>query len=441
MLFPRAGGLVRFDVPRSQLNYQKTVGDGTSSSVFMAPLRWIGRTFPEAPLRLREYVSQDELGDPLVGHELLKLMRRPNPYYSGQAFLKAMTLSYNADGNAYAMIVRNRFGLPVQLWWVPHQLMEPKREEGSRNFIDYFEYQTGDGLPTKVPPSDVFHWRDGVDPMNTMKGMSPMKGLLREVFTDDEAAQFTAQLLRNMGVPGLVMSPADESMSFGSDDDKRSLKRKLKAATTGDGRGEPVILDGAVKLEQFGFTPQQMDLKALRRLPEERVTATLGVPAIVCGLGAGLDRSTFANFEEAVKQAWEGKLVPDLREYASEVQHQLLPAFEADPDRFLVDHDYTNVRAMQDDQDALAERMVKVVNGGLATVREGREKLGMPVDESHDIYLRPLNLIEVRADELGQKPDPVDPPEDDPKPDPADDADEGDGAGDDADPFGSGAAS
>lgn len=441
MLFPRTGGMVRLDIPRAQFDYQRTVGDGTGSSVFMAPLRWIGRTFPEAPLRIREYVDADQLGDPIVGHPLLLLMRRPNPYYSGQAWLKAMTLSYNADGNGYSIIIRNKFGMPVQLWWVPHQLMEPRREEGSRNFIDYFEYQTGDGMPQRISPDDVFHWRDGVDPMNTMKGMSPMKGLLREVFTDDEAAQFTAQLLRNMGVPGLVVSPADDSMTFGSGDDKRALKRSLKAATTGDARGEPVILDGAVKLDQFGFNPQQMDLKQLRRLPEERVTATLGVPAIVCGLGAGLDRATFSNFEEAVTQAWRGKLVPDQRELASEVQHQLLPAFEPNPERFLVDHDYSTVPAMQEDQDALAGRMVKLVNGGLATIREGREPLGLPVDDSHDVYLRPLNLIEVPKDQLGMESregvDDSEDPADDPPADPADDGE--DGAGDDADPFASAA--
>ena len=50
------------------------------------------------------------------------------------------------------------------------------------------------------------HFRFGLDPENDRKGRSPLAGVLREVFTDDEAANYTASLLRNMGVPGIIVS-------------------------------------------------------------------------------------------------------------------------------------------------------------------------------------------------------------------------------------------
>ena len=74
--------------------------------------------------------------------------------------------------------------------------------------------------------------------------------------------------------------------------DVEDMKAKIQASFTGDRRGEPLVLGRGVQVQQFGFSPGEMDLKELRRLPEERISGGLGIPAIVAGLGAGLDRST-----------------------------------------------------------------------------------------------------------------------------------------------------
>jgi hypothetical protein len=118
--------------------------------------------------------------------------------------------------------------------------------------------------------------------------------VLREVFTDNEAADFTATLLRNMGVPACSSARRRGAVST-----RRTRRRRRKATSEtkfhGDRRGEPIVMTGATKVEQFGFSPEQLLLRELRRIPEERITAVLGIPAIVAGLGAGLARSTFTN--------------------------------------------------------------------------------------------------------------------------------------------------
>src|SRR5581483_6204053 len=125
---------------------------------------------------------------------------------------------------------------------------------------------------------------------------------------DDEAANFTAALLRNMGVPGVVVSP--EQGATVSQEDADVTKAYVKSKFTGDNRGEPLVLSGPTKVQQFGFSPEQLLLKELRRIPEERVSAVLGVPAMVAGLGAGLDRSTFTNYAEAREAAYEQAIIP-----------------------------------------------------------------------------------------------------------------------------------
>jgi HK97 family phage portal protein len=407
-MFPR-GGWGMFSVPRGAFNYAQSVGDGLGSSVIVAPLRWLQRNFAEAPVRLRRRDGDDLTT--VASHPFLTLLSRPNEHYSGTVLLKGTVASWELDGNAYWLIALNAQGRPVQAWYTPHTLVEPKRRDGSPNFIDYFEYAPGDGTTQLIAPigfdrSDIpgitpgwamLHFQDGIDPNNTMKGASGFRSLLREVFTDDEAAQFTASLLRNMGVPGLIISPADDGGGLApvGEQDVKDTKAAVKAATTGDARGEPIIMTAPTKIQTIGFNPQELNLRDLRRIPEERVTAVMGIPAVVVGLGAGLDRSTFANMAEAKDSAYEDKILPMQRDLAETLWLKLLPQFEVNTDVFRVDFDLSEVRALQDDTDKKATRVTGLVNGGVLSLAEGRELLGQPVRDEHRVYRVPMNLIEV----------------------------------------------
>jgi phage portal protein BeeE len=213
------------------------------------------------------------------------------------------------------------------------------------------------------------------------KGYSPLKSVLREVFTDDEAANFTASLLKNMGVPGVVVSP-EKGVTL-NDGDAEETKAYVKANFTGDKRGEALVMTGATKVEQFGFSPEQLTLKELRRIPEERVSAVTGVPAIVAGLGAGLDRSTFTNYAEAREAAYEQAIIPTQTLLGEEVWFQLLPDFEARTrSGWKAGFDLSNVRVLQEDRfqprEAARPRRARRLGLGRREARARRE--GLPVD-------------------------------------------------------------
>jgi hypothetical protein len=204
-------------------------------------------------------------------------------------------------------------------------------------------------------------------------------------------------LLRNMGVPGLLVSP-DQGDYSPTSDEVDETKTYLRQMFTGDRRGEPLVMTGPTKVTQFGFSPDQLNLKELRRIPEERVTAVLGVPAIVAGLGAGLDRSTFTNMGEAREMAYESCIIPAQRLIGEELRHQLAGDFEPDVERVEVGFDLTKVRVLSEDEERMARRWDLMVKGGWVTVGEGRRAVGLPVDETHDVFLRPLNTTELAAD-------------------------------------------
>jgi HK97 family phage portal protein len=387
-----------FTLARSTVDWLKEVGDGTSSSTVMAPLLWICRTFPEAPPGLWELLDNGQ-EEQVRDHPLLRLLQRPNLHYTGPILWMATLMDWSVDGNAYWLKIRDQDGIVRELWWVPHWLIEPvSNPDDPSVFVWYYAYSPGDSEPLRIDPNDVVHFRFGLDSDDTRKGYSPLKSVLREVFTDDEAAAFTASLLRNMGVPGLVVSPKDASQIL-SEQDAKDAKRYVKEAFGGDRRGEPLVMTGATEIAQFGFSPEQLVLKDIRRIPEERVSAVTGVPAVVAGLGAGLDRSTFTNFAEARVAAVEQGIIPAQRIMGEDIRFQLLPDFEADPFLWRFGFDLSKVKALQEDAYRQAQRYDLGFRGSWIMRAEARRANGLEVDEGRDnVFLVPINVAVVPAD-------------------------------------------
>jgi HK97 family phage portal protein len=391
----------------SDIDYAEEVGDPTESSLIAAVLGWIGRTFPEAPPMLEQL--GDTYDEPVRDHPLLRLMQKPNDYYTGPELWMATVIDWAANGDAYWLALPNGEGTPVELWWIPSWMMEPRGNE--KEYLTHYDYQVnGDVLP--VDPKQVVHFRYGLDPQNDRKGVSQLRSLIREVFTDQEAAAFTASILRNHGVPGIVVSPDAPGQTI-DEKEAKETKRDLTQNFTGAHRGEPIVVTGATKVQQFGFSPEQLVLTSLRRVPEERVSAVTGVPAIVVGFGAGLERSTFTNFGEAKQSAYEACLIPMQRIMAEKIRFDLLPLFGEDPFQWRFCFDLTKVRVFQEDLNRLFARWDQAVRGGWAMVSEGKRACGIPVadDGSDDVYLRLSTITQVPGgDRAGEDVEHLTPP-------------------------------
>ena len=387
---PNAGGpLAPWDIqPYSYtpqfgpINYARAAGDVAMSSAVMACVRWVMKNFPEAPAEVLRTTA--DATEAVPDHPLVLLLQRPNPAYSGLLLWAATVFSLNVNGNAYWIKWRNSArSRVVQLWWEPHFTIRPVAgaANDTQTFIDHYEvYRRGYWVP--IPLADVVHFRDGLDPDNPRLGLSPLAAAMREIFTDQEAAAFTANLLRNMAVPGIVISPASPDATIADPDD---VKLRFMAKFGGDHRGEPLVLNGAVKVDKLSFTPQELNMREIRFIPEERISALLGLPPGVAGLGAGLARNTFSNYAEAREAAYENNIIPTQRLLAAELDTQLLPDL-GNPATERVGFDLSQVRVLQDDQDKLYSRMAIGYNAGFLKRSEARQATGWPVEPGDDEY-------------------------------------------------------
>jgi HK97 family phage portal protein len=361
------------------------------NSAAFACLHTLCTDYAEAPPRM--YKEDPDGGDPEVmpDHALELLLRNPNPHITYPSLAYHTQWAKQVDGNAYWLKIRSAAGTVVELWPVSPLDMKPVTFEEDRQngvFISAYRWDRGAGDIVLVDPNDVVHFRIGLSPYDPRLGMGPLKRLFGEVFGDEEAAKFSNALLKNFAVPGVVVEvPREESRGW-TRDKAIELKNDVTAEFSSEKRGHVGVLTGGAKMSQFGFSPDQLNLQMLHRLPEERISAVLRVPAIVAGLGAGLDRSTYANMREAREMYTETALIPQYSFDAATLNQQLKPDFTSRPSVY-VKYDLTHVRALQEDEDRLWARVVNAVDKGLLTENEGRRRLGYPpVDDSAADELR-----------------------------------------------------
>jgi HK97 family phage portal protein len=404
MHFQRSGAWGSWLMPGLSYDYSRAVGDGRSNSAIWASIRYAQRTIPEAPLVVMQRDAQGEQ-KPIPDHPLQLLIDRPNPFYSGLHLLGAVIADL-MFGNAYLIKVRSGQKRVVELWWVPATMIEPKWPEDGTTFIGWYEY-TVDGQVLRLDPSDVVHLRQGINPDNIRLGMSDLEALLREVATDNEAASWTAAMLRNGAVPGVVISPEGDVSA--SESDLEEVKTKFVQRFGGDQRGQPLVMKGPTKVQVLSFSPEQMNLRSLRQIPEERVCAVLGIPAAVIGLGAGLDTTKVgATMREMREQAFESFVIPLQRLIRAELMAQLVPDF-GDLSRLSIEFDLSEVRVLQDDQNALHERARADLTAGLLTLNQALQMIGEePVEgEAGDVRYLPNTVTVKTLADLIAVPEPV----------------------------------
>jgi HK97 family phage portal protein len=365
------GSRLRYLVPGSRVDYEREAGNLWQNSIVAIALKWLGDNYPKPIMRVSA-IGRDGRYRPLPRHKVCDLMKRPNPFYTGRVLSKAIALSLVTDGNAFVVKIRNAIGQPVQLWWVPHWWIQPVWDsyEGAP-YIRAYQFLR-DYEIYEIPYHDVIHIRDGLDPWNDRLGLAALKSQVREVVADNEQAGYTVSILRNMGVPGLVAIPKNGARM--TSEQANRLKERIRDNLTGDSRGETMVqLTGDVEIVQLGHSPEEMRLDKLPARSEARICAAIGVSPMVLGMPD--PNKTYSNYKEANTAAWRHCIVPMQDLVAEALTYGLLNEFD-DPERNIVEYDYTHVEALQEDLGEKHDRVRKDFAGNLITQNEGRDELG-----------------------------------------------------------------
>lgn len=358
-------------------------GDG-NSAVFSCLLA-LSFAHIEPQLRVLRSTAVEDSPTWLLSSPLQVLLDDPNPWHDNLELWFWTQYARHCDGNAYLRKIRaghQETGTPVELWPISPSLIQPVTIDGSGNFIDYYEYTFAAGKKEKIATQDIIHFRIGIDDRDHRLGLAPIKRLIREIASDDEATRFADQLLHNYAIPGLVVQVPEGTTI--PEDAAIALKARLQSSYGTDNRGNVGILTGGATMQTIGFSPSELNLEVLHNVPETRIAAVMGIPPSVAGLGVGLEQSSnFASLRQVRENFTEVKLVPTWRMDAAKLNKQLKPDFTLDRSVF-IQHDLTRVRALQEDVDAQYRRLTLGVQTYWIRPSEARTQVALPEDPELD---------------------------------------------------------
>lgn len=373
-------GMVR-ELPGSQYDYRREVGIAWENSVVLMGINWMFESFSEAPLIIQERKS-DGSWSTLLDHPALELIQNPTtvPLYDENTINAGMVLSRIVDGNAYWYVDVSAGKKPVGLYYMPHYMVTPRWGVGGGSYIDYYEYKP-DGKSIKIEPEQVVHFRTGIDPLNTRKGLSKLGAAVREICTINETSTASAAMMRNFGIPGMMVSPKPGTaidQVFDNETEKK-LRRLAETKISGERRGEPIVWPIPVDVTQLGFAPDKLAFDKVFSLAASVVCGSMNIDPMVLGLPS--TNKTYANFEEANRAAYRQCMVPLWRQSATSLTRQLLHPWYDPQRRLRFMFDLTQVKSIQQDN-ALLMQALAIVN--FMTDNEKRNFFNLPAIDGGD---------------------------------------------------------
>lgn len=420
------------DSTRSITDYRRDLGPLDGNSLVMCVVNYTGTRLPEAQPTVKRKQGDEWKAEP--EHPMAALIRRPNTHHVWADYTPVISLNWWVHGSAYLLKIRNDAGQVIGLFYLPHtgeggfeviprwpgdrrtpELPQPARGEKFDWFISHYEFRAPGLRPVLYPAADILHLKRGVNPANPREGLGAFDSLVTELYGDGKMAAFMAAIMTNMGIQVPLISPADGNHI--GPVAAAALKEMWIAKTTGSRAGEPIVSDLPVKAEKFGFSPQELDLSALRLIPESRVSAVTGIPAATLQLLVGQQNGTsYASSEQARQQGYEEVIIPIQNAWAEKMHWQLLGDFESNLNAVRFEFDVSTVRVLQEDRDALYRRESEALRAGGQTLNQFLAAVGkQPLGEEGDVYYLPamstpatLERI-VQLAQVVEKTEPVDP--------------------------------
>jgi HK97 family phage portal protein len=375
--------LLTRNLPGSSFNWRNQAGDLMLNSIVAIGMDWYIRNWSQGVPVVRRPMPDGQV-ETVADHPILQLLAQPTPNVPPSLVWSWILPDYQLLGNAYFRKVRVS-GRVVGLQYLAADMVRPVGNKV--NPLIKYQY-TVDGTSYDIALEDMIHIRYGRDPQDSRFGRSPVTSVLREIATDNVAASAAFGMVRNGGMPSIMVGPDYKGgVEDLSEDDARQTKRKLQQDFTGDNAGSVLVMTGPFKVEQVSHKPSEMAFDEIRRKPEERVCAALGLNPLVLQLGSGLERATYSNLEQATRSAWTDGMIPLMRQMSEALTIALLPDYEETQPGDYLEFDVANVPSLQADLNEDAERAERLYKSGIIDLATAKRVAGVtPSDDDLGYY-------------------------------------------------------
>jgi len=367
-----------------------------------ACVRAISETIAGLPVHvyIRESGGRSEKAP--ANHPLqILLHNRPCSWLTRFEFWEYMIGNLELRGNAYAAIVRDKFGTPVDIWPAsPDNTTISETESG-------LVYSLNGRL---LHSENVIHLRSQLTYGHY--GISPVGALAQSIGLQLSAEEYGARVFDGDGMMRMALTTdqvlRDKEMI-------QDLKRSWRESIGGNKNAhETAILHGGIKPVNIGINPKDAQLLELMKATRQDIIRAYRIPPHKVG---ELGDATFSNIEHQGYEWKEDSILPRVCRIEAALECKLINPGTPYFIRFNLD---SLGRA------DFATRMagyVQAYGNGIMSANEIRALEDLPPYREGDTYFRPLNLAPVDAPIA--LPEPPDSPDTEPEavePEPEDDA-------------------
>lgn len=354
-----------------------------------------------------ELIIQEKKGDDwetVDSHPALEMLKEPNQWDDGESFLRTWIASENIAGEFYAEIVLSQAGVPAALYPLrPDYIFPQYRMTAKGDVLEYYAYRIN-GYEVKFKPEDLLiRRRHGLGSMYS--GVSPLYVALGSVDADISATEYIRAFYNNGGSPSGILTISDRKLS---QEEMEAIQQKWiqRYGRGGKARGGPAVLDSAAEYQPIGSNLDELNSESLTSIDETRICMAFGVPPVLIGAYVGLKNvNQKASFKGAMEEFWMNTMSPELKQIRKFLTRKLLPLF-GEGERVMKNEirffwDMSAVEALQDDVDAIHDRISLGYKTGIYMLDEAREGVGLdPVggEEGEAFYTAPADP---NADVLG----------------------------------------
>lgn len=342
---------------------------GMLNSISMAAIRMIATSFPEAKLRVMRAVEGGE--DAPVDHWLPQLFRNPNPYDTEFTVKEQIAADANMAGSYWELVreTDNPDAPVVEMHrLLPHTVRAVVAPD--LGLIGYELTPAGGGEIKTLMPWEVLAV-GFPSPYEHFQFWSPLQSAASELGIDLNLAQFMSNYFENGAVPGGLLT---SEQSF-SKEQVEPFIEKFKRVFSWRRRksGEIGVLPNGIKYQQITPNFKDMDIENIIKLTEARICGSFGVDPVLIPTYTGMkEGGKYANYAEARAHLWDETLTPFGARLGAQLTKQLLAGEEGHYAMF----DFSEVRALQEDENAKAGRAVSLKAGNVISLNEARALLG-----------------------------------------------------------------
>ena len=292
----------------------------------------------------------------------LLLNKEPNPFQDISTFKRNLITDFLLDGNIFI------YYDGVHLYHLPANKMNIHTSKTT--YIEKFTFNE----TVDYKPSEIVHIKDNSF-YSIYRGISRLKPALRTMILMQNMRQFQDNFFKNGAVPGLVL----KSPNTLSEKIKERMIQSWSLRYRPDSGGRrPLILDGGLEIDSYTNTNfKELDFQAAIHENEKIILKALGIPPIL------LDSGNNANIRPNMRMYYLETILPIVRKVNFAFERYF---------GFTIKEDVSNIPALQPELRDSAAYFTSLVNGGIITAAEARDRLGFPEIEGTEEIRVPANV-------------------------------------------------